>query len=497
MRSSQLRNIGVIGVIGYLGCGAIFAACSGASTGDESVAVGSSELKKPDKGCDKKPTGVTSDDYWLDFTVPAGLMPDPKFDGRAARLRVHRVQPVYASGKCPSVRTSAAVLIHGRTGAGPVAFDHRRTSADAGEGSDEGELSVQENLALAGIDTFAPSLLGYGESTRFPDGLDDPCNASTTGDVIFPPQSANQQQLLIPNPLASPCPHSTPTRFARVDVWVRDVSQVVDDAIARAQPEGGKITLVGFSAGAGRVGRALYHSERFADILEDDIERVREKTERVVFIAPLLLGPDEEPAGPFPNFPLGLAAKPTDAIWKLPDPNREALCTGRVIPGTPDEQWDQILALDDIGRGWGGDGGPGTAGLNRFPTFSTYGFNPDAATKMDRPVLVIQGVDDTQATPGPTRAFFANLPVDDKVLVELDCASHSLLIEGCAGERCERQGQPAYGTKGHEPWPGPHRTVQTALIEWIEDGKFDHKRRGEFVVDLAGRVSKNRDGGSD
>ncbi len=122
--------------------------------------------------CDKAPTDVDISDYWLDFTVPPGLMADPQFDGRPARLEVHRIQPVYRHGRCPEVAASAAVLIHGRTGTGPVAFDLRH-SAPGG-----GNLSVQEGLARAGIDTFAPSLLGYGQSTRFAEGLDDPGNTS-------------------------------------------------------------------------------------------------------------------------------------------------------------------------------------------------------------------------------------------------------------------------------------------------------------------------------
>jgi hypothetical protein len=43
-------------------------------------------------------TGVATEDYWLRFRVPPGLMPDPQFDGRRARIQVHRVRPVYAHG---------------------------------------------------------------------------------------------------------------------------------------------------------------------------------------------------------------------------------------------------------------------------------------------------------------------------------------------------------------------------------------------------------------
>jgi hypothetical protein len=70
------------------------------------------------------------------------------------------------------VPNRAAVLIHGRTVTGPVVFDLRHPVTGGGE------LSLQEGLAWTGIDTFAPSLLGYGRSTRFDEGLNDPGNAS-------------------------------------------------------------------------------------------------------------------------------------------------------------------------------------------------------------------------------------------------------------------------------------------------------------------------------
>src|SRR5829696_3464181 len=111
---------------------------------------------------------VATEDYWLRFRVPPGLMPDTQFDRRPARLQVHRVRPVYENSKGPSERR-AVVLIHGRTVPGPVVFDLRDPASGL-------NLSVQEALARAGIDTFAPSLLGYGRSTRF--GLNDPGNAS-------------------------------------------------------------------------------------------------------------------------------------------------------------------------------------------------------------------------------------------------------------------------------------------------------------------------------
>ena len=93
--------------------------------------------------CDAIPTGVEKTDYSLPFEVPAGLMPDPQFDGLQAHLEVHRVRPVFAD-KCASLPSRAAVLVHGRTVAGPVAFDLRFVAPGGGTES-SGKLGTQWN----------------------------------------------------------------------------------------------------------------------------------------------------------------------------------------------------------------------------------------------------------------------------------------------------------------------------------------------------------------
>ena len=246
--------------------------------------------------CDTVPIDVETTDYSLPFEMPSGLMPDPQFDGLPAQLEVHRVRPVYAD-KCPSVPNRAVVLVHGRSVTGPVAFDLRYPAPGGGT------LSVQEDLARAGIDTFAPSLLGYGRSTRFARGLDDPGNASLapfasngvcpspqgcdrTHNPIFPLDQ--QRTLLAANPLGGHRhTHSSDMRFANTDVWVRDIAQTIDDAITRAHPADDKVTLVGYSVGALRVGRALYTAK---------YPEVASKVDRVAFLAPFFGGPTEEDA---------------------------------------------------------------------------------------------------------------------------------------------------------------------------------------------------------
>lgn len=444
--------------------------------------------------CDREPTGVVTEDYWLPFRVPEGLMPDEQFDGRPARLHIHRVRPEYARRKCSDVRNRAAVLIHGRTITGPAGFDLRHPAPDGGT------LSTQRALARAGVDTFAPSLLGYGRSTRFRDGLDDPGNASLrpyvngacpypegcdrTHNPIFPLDQ--QGTLLIDNPLdGQRRPHSSNERFARTDVWVRDIRQVVDDAIRRARPSDGKVTLIGHSLGAHRVGRTLYPDN---PVLPGSAEVIR-KVNRAVFLSTAVFGvPTEEtaPPGGFATFPLSLV--PFSNVGGGVPPGRNEVCTGRIVPGSTDRLQQQMRREDPLGSTWGGTSPEDAPGYNRTPTFSSYGWNPAVAQRLTTPALIMHGTDDTDpaAPPSNATAVYDNLRVENKVLVHVGCASHGMLWEGCEGPRCTPESGTPYGGRPGRPWAGPHATVQAALIEWIRNGTFDGAASGRFLVDESG-----------
>jgi len=434
------------------------------------------------------PTGVATEDYWLPFTVPPGLMPDRQFDGRPAMLQVHRVRPVYAPGVRPTVR-QAVVLIHGRTVPGPVVFDLQFPTVD------RDNLSVQNALALAGIDTFAPSLLGYGRSTRFDEGLNDPGNASRRAYPdnpdspcqfpegcdrkvpLLPINPLNQQELLLGgHPLFFRRAHSSNFHFARTDVWVRDIDQVIDDAIERARPTDRKVVLLGYSLGGQHVGRTLY-ADNPNQLLESR-DKVIEKVSRVVFLNSLFGGPTEEtdPLG-LPTFPLTLDDfEATKNLWKVPaSPLPRPDCPGRIILGTQEQVWNQIMEHDTMGRVWGKTPGT-TGGLNRAPTFSGYGWNPDVARQLSTPTLVMQGLEDGVLPTGPPtgETIYNNLEAaENKVLVKVACASHALPWEGCEGEGCKP----------------PHATLKEALIGWITKGKFNNVAHGSFTVNERGEVS--------
>ncbi|MFJ8085469.1 alpha/beta fold hydrolase [Streptomyces sp. NPDC096205] len=456
------------------------------------------DIRASAKPCDAAPTGIRLQDHYLNFTVPPGLMPDPRFDGRPARIQVHRVRPVYAHGKCSSVPNRAAVLVHGATWPGTPGFDLRHRAPGGGT------LSAQRALARAGIDTFAPSLLGFGRSTRFDDGLNDPGNASLRPylpdgscpyaegcdrshiPAIFPLDQ--QGTLLLNNPLdGERRAHSSNHRFGRTDVWVRDIRQVIDDAIARAKPVDGKVTLLGWSFGGQLVARTLYAANPVLPESADVIAKVN----RAVFLSSFFGTPTEEvtpPAG-FTSFPLKLTARvDSGGAWAMP-PGRDAACTGHVVPNSQSQFWRQAMEEDRLGSTWGGDDPDHPTGLNRSPTFSSYGWNTAVAQQLTTPSLVIHGLDDTTAPPSNSSAIYNNLPMANKVLVQVQCASHALHLEGCSGPRCTPESGTPYGGRPGRPWSGPHATFQAALIEWIKNGTFNGAPNGHFIVNESGVAS--------
>jgi len=245
------------------------------------------------------------------------------------------------------------------------------------------------------------------------------------------------------------------------------------------------VTLAGYSLGALRVGRALYAAS-YPEIVD--------KVNRVAFLSPFFGGPTEEttPPGGFVTFPLTLVDRASIVEGgRMANPEREATCAGYNVDGAAEQAWTQLMDLDADGRNWGGADPGHPAGLLRLPTFSSYGFNEAVAGQLTRPTLVMQGLDDVVVPGGAGVAstIYRALPasMSNKVLVQLDCATHQMLWEGCSNAaRCTPASGNPYGTEPGKPWAGAHSTVTTALAEWITNGTFNGAQEGRFTIDASG-----------
>jgi pimeloyl-ACP methyl ester carboxylesterase len=471
-------------------------------------------LSRP-RACNIRPTGVQATDYMLNFQTEN--MPDSELDGLDAQIRVHRVRPVYADGECNRVPNLAVVLVHGRSVPGSVSFDLRHPTAEDPEG---GTISLQDALARAVKDNFAPYMIGYGLSSRL--AVDDRCNASlpaynadgrcsvvgcdrTRNASVFPlsQQTRYFGDGLLPagvdglgvNPGEPMCVHSSPYYFARTDVFARDILRVIDDAIAKAQPRGGKIVLLGSSFGGASTARALY-------LLGAEAGR---KVRRVVFMSsifnrlpgvPVAVNPptEEEDLPPLElstSFPLALNRFGWAGVGPVGG-TRDTFCSGRVIPGTPQETAEQLMDLDPLGSSWGGSVPGEPTGLLRSPTFTNYGWNPSVAATFTLPTLVLHGFDDvTSPTPNSNNIFNALTSVSNKVLLQVECGSHQVHQEGCSGNRCD-DGDPSTTPYGQDSqvWAGPYETAAAAIVEWVKYGTFDGSECGQFFVNASGIASE-------
>jgi hypothetical protein len=147
------------------------------------------------------------------------------------------------------------------------------------------------------------------------------------------------------------------------------------------------------------------------------------KVDRVVFLSPFFGGPTEESPPPqgFDTFPLTVNTLPVTA-FNMP-PGRDPACTGHVIDGSREQLAAQMRAQDPLGAGWGGNVAGQPTGLQRSPTFSSYGWNTEVAGQLTTPTLVMQGLDDLGGPGGAANApaIYNALPASmtNKVLVQV------------------------------------------------------------------------------
>jgi pimeloyl-ACP methyl ester carboxylesterase len=283
-------------------------------------------------------------------------------------------------------------------------------------------------LAQAGFDVFAMDLQGYGLSPR--PRMDDPCNTQPS-----------QQSLLIPYPLAAPCHPSYPYKMAIQSDW-DEIDRVVDYIRHNRGVE--KVNLISWSRGGPRTGGyAAQHPE---------------KVDKLFLYSPAMYnrtGPSDPP--PLPETGSLMQLGKLTNTFK----NWDSMvgCANQFNSDIRDPIGTTILEFDPVSSTWG----DGT--LWRAPLQNTlWGWNADAAQRIDVPTLIIRGQLDTQAPEPLQRDLFADLATNHKVFVTVACASHNLV------------------------WENQHMILLHASEEWLREGTFAEQSTGSFFVDTERHV---------
>ena len=375
----------------------------------------------PDFAEDGNPAQVVTVDHYVPHisTVPANA-------GETVRLFVRE--------RFPSNRDTPKVvlMIHG-------------ASVPALPGFDLSSDSYDWALWLAqagGLDVFMLDFQGSGLSPR--PKMDDPCNVPT----------AQQQSILIPNPLAATCEPSYPFQLVNSRSDWDELDAVVD--YIRALRGVNKVALVSWSAGSLRAGPyAVQHPD---------------KVESLLLYAPIYnpegqagVGPDgfDPPVAlPRPGTPMTMQTRPTFlSRW-----NPEIKCDGQVEDGIQDVVWNAIMENDAIGRTWGP-----SEGVMRVRSPILWGWNATTASRLSVPVLIIVGKLDliVQQFPKFPAAYvdlYETIPHSHKLLFKVDCAGHFMV------------------------WELQRRVLHHISKEWLKHGAVDEQTTGIFSVDTEGVI---------
>jgi pimeloyl-ACP methyl ester carboxylesterase len=289
------------------------------------------------------------------------------------------------------------------------------------------DYSWMEALARAGFDVFSMDRTGYGFSPR--PKMDDPCNVNPA-----------QQSILIPHPLAAPCAPSYPFRLTHKDSDNDDIGAVVD--YIRALRRVDRITIAGWSGVGPQAGSYAIKNQ--------------EKLDKLVFYAPTYMrtSPTNPPATlPQSGFPMNLRTRPSlEDEW-----DSMVACQNQFEPEIRSVVWNRIMDFEPVGRTWGP-----LEGVMRVRTNSNWGWNAVTSPTLKVPMLIIVGQNDTLL--GDARNLHQDLGAEDKVLVEVPCASHFLV------------------------WETRHKILHTASKEWLRRGSLRGIRQGVLTLDADGRL---------
>ncbi len=330
----------------------------------------------------------------------------PEIEGDTTLLYVReRVQPATIA-RGGSLEDRVVLFVHGAGTPAEVAFD-----------VPHGDFSWMAHLAGAGYDVFSVDMTGYGRSTR-PPSMNDPCNL---------PEDA--QRALGVGIARAPCTPSHPGPATTISSDWADIDAAVD--YLRELRGVDRVHLIGWSLGGPRAGG---YSARHP-----------EKVGRLVLLAPAYnrSSPTDRPTGPDTRPAMGAQSR-VDFMntWNTPQN-----CPGQRDAAVAATIFGEMLASDRVGSTWG-------PGIRRAPNVQTWGWNESVVGRQTTPLLAIAAANDASVDPARVRELYEDYGGDEKILIDLGCASHSPM------------------------WEGVHNVMFAATLEWLRDGTVGGESAG-------------------
>jgi pimeloyl-ACP methyl ester carboxylesterase len=287
----------------------------------------------------------------------------------------------------------------------------------------------------AGVDVFMLDFQGSGRSPR--PKMDDPCNVPTA-----------QQGILIPNPLAAPCPHSYSFTLNTSDTDMDEMDSVID--YIRNLRGVDKVHLAGWSAGAFRVGP---YTARHPD-----------KVASVFLFSPIFNAAFRGPPPIADPTPMTLTTR-ADAFagdGRLLGWDVEQKCEGQRAPGIKDVVWAAIMENDELGRTWGPPEGVMRV---RQSVNKPFVWNAAVAAQITVPTLIMRGEFDTgQGGLQQVAELYALIQNDNKLRFTVQCAGHYI------------------------QWESQRHVLHQVSKEWFKHGRAYGMAQGEFVIDKDGNL---------
>jgi pimeloyl-ACP methyl ester carboxylesterase len=332
----------------------------------------------------------------------------PGMNGGNVELYVREVSAAKPSESIP------VLFVHGAGTPAEVAFD----VPVAG-------YSWMSYLAERGFATYATDMTGYGRSTR-PPQMADRCNLSD-----------EQQKQEFGDVCAAKFASALTTMASD---W-NDIDAVVD--YLRKKHNVDKVNLVGWSQGGPRTaGYASLHPEKVASL---------------VILAPAY---NRQAAASADTAPIaGVAITKQSQTDFLNQWNGQTGCADQYDPAVATAVWQDMLASDPVGAKWG-------TGVRRAPRVPTFGWTPKEVAATKTPAMLVTGLTDGQVNPERVREMYADLGASNKVLIEMQCASHNAM------------------------WEHGAERLFDATYQWLHQQQYKGATSGTFVLESALTKSK-------